>query len=197
MKKLIKNLFCAVIFALICFGTSQIFATANFDLKSPTTSKPYLEVMDFTTSGTLTSTTKIIKNCKRVYAQVDVTSVAGTETLTLSLQQSLNDLTYATVSATNLKKPTNTIDSQYPNTNGTESGHIFSVLVGGTHTSTFGGAYAATTTGSTTIYEIDLPVEQYLKVVASLSNGVSGNNVSKWRVSFVDADPFGHNPKNP
>lgn len=195
-KRIFKNLFCAFSFMAICFGASQVFATANFDLKTPTTSKPYLEVMDFTANGTTTSTTKVIKNVKDAWCQVDVTSVTGTETLTISAEYSLNDATYGSMSAQWMTQVTDTIDFQYASTGGTENAHIFSVDYGGTHTTTFGGAYPNTVTGSTTFYKLKFPTECYVKVKALLTNGAS-SPVSKWRVSFVDADPFGHNPKNP
>lgn len=196
-KKIFRNLFCAVAFFAICFGASQVFATADFDLKSPTTSKPYLAVMDFVTSGTTTSTTKIIKNVKEAWCQVDVTSVTGTETLTISAECSLNDSTYGSMSAQWLVKDTNTIDTQFANSGGTESGHLFSVNgLWGTHTVTFGGSYPQTVTGSTTFYKLKFPTECYVKIKALLTNGASSPS-SKWRVSFIDADPFGHNPKNP
>ena len=196
-KRIIRNLFCAVIFASICFGTSQVFATADLDLKSPTTSKPYLAVMDFVTNGTVTSTTKIVKNVKEAWCQVDVTNVSGTETLTISAECSLNDATYGSMSAQWLTKDTNTIDTQFPSTGGTENAHLFSVNgFWGTHTVTFGGSYPNTVTGSTTFYKLNFPTECYVKIKALLTAGV-GAPVSKWRVSFIDADPFGHNPKNP
>ena len=197
MKKIFKNLFCAFSFMAICFGASQAFATADFDLKTSTTSKPYLEVMDFVTNGTTTSATKVIKNVKEAWCQVDVTSVTGTETLTISAECSLNDATYGSMSAQWLVKDTNTIDTQYASTGGTENAHIFSVDYGGTHTVTLGGAYAATVTGSTTFYKLKFPTECYVKIKALLTNGATGGVVSKYRVSFIDADPFGHNPKNP
>lgn len=196
-KRIFKNLFCGLSFIAICFGASQVFATADFDLKTPTTSKPYLAVMDFTVSGTTTSTTKIIKNVKEAWCQVDATSVTGTETLTISAEYSLNDATYGSMSAQWLVQDTNTIDSQYASTGGTENAHIFSVNYGGTHTTTLGGAYAATVTGSTTFYKLSFPAECYVKIKALLTNGIAGGIVSKYRVSFIDANPFGHNPKNP
>ena len=198
MKKIFKNLFCAFSFMAICFGASQAFAVADFDLKSPTTSKPYLGVMDFVTSGTTTSTTKIIKNVKEAWCQVDVISVAGTETLTISAECSLNDATYGSMSIQWLAKDTNTIDTQFSSTGGTENAHLFSVNgFWGTHTVTFGGSYPNPVTGSTTFYKLKFPTECYVKIKALLTNGATGGTVSKYRVSFIDADPFGHNPKNP
>ena len=197
MKKIFKNLFCAFSFIAICFGASQAFATANFDLKSPTTSKPYLEVMDFTASGTTTSTTKVIKNVKEAWCQVDVTSVTGTETLTINAEYSLNDATYGSMTADQMIRMTSNPSYTFITASGTIGTlTINSADYGGTHTNNFGGVYGQAVTGSTTFYKLSFPTECYVKVKALLTNGAT-SPASKWRVSFVDADPFGHNPKNP
>lgn len=196
-KRILRNLFCVMAFAVICFGASQVFATADFDLKTPTTSKPYLAVMDFITSGTTTTTNKVVKNCKDVLIQLDVTSVPGTETLTLSLEYSLNDATYGSMTADYMVKTTSNPTYTFVTSGTVGTFTINSADYGGTHTNSLGGAYAALVTGSTSVYRATFPCEVYLKAKASLTNGAAGNNPAKWRISFIDVDPFGHNPKNP
>ena len=196
MKKRILGLFCISTFIAMFAMASQVFATANFDLKSPTTSKNHLAVMDFLTDGTKTSTTKVIKNVKDAWCQVDVTSVTGTETLTINAEYSLDDVTYGSMSAIYMVKVTNTIDTQFLNTGGTEAGHMFAPDYGGTHTTLFGGVYANTVTGSSSFYRMRFPTECFVKIKGILTNGAS-SPASKWKVSFIDVDPFGHNPKNP
>ena len=184
-------------FAVICFGASQVFATADFDLKTPTTSKPYLAVMDFITSGTTTTTNKVVKNCKDVLIQLDVTSVPGTETLTLSLEYSMNDETYGSMTADYMVKVTSNPTYTFVTSGTVGTLTINSADYGGTHTNSLGGAYAALVTGSTSVYRATFTCEVYLKAKAGLINGAAGNNPAKWRISFIDADPFSHNPKNP
>ena len=199
-KRIFRNLFCAIVFAAICFGASQVFATVNFDLKTPTTGNNCLDVYDFDTTGTTTNQAKVVKNCKDVLMQIDVISVPGTETLTLSLDYSLNDAgtgtAYGSMTSLYLRKVVDgTITGNYAS--GSETVHYKAADYGGTHTGSFGGAFASIVTGSTSVYRATFPCEVFLRVNAVMTNGIAGNNACKFRVSFVDADPFGHNPRNP
>lgn len=197
-KKIFRSLFRGIAFIAICFGATQAFASADFDLKTPTTNQPYLAVMDFTVSGTTTSTTKVVKNVKEAWCQVDATSVTGTETLTISAEYSLNDATYGSMSSLYMVQTTNNLvtSTTASSGQGSDTGFWFAPLYGGTHTITFGGTYANTVTGSSSFYKLNFPTECYVKIKALLTVG-AGAPVSKWRVSFIDANPFGHNPKNP
>ena len=51
-------------------------------------------------------------------------------------------------------------------------------------------------TGSSSFYRMRFPTECFVKIKGILTNGAS-SPASKWKVSFIDVDPFGHNPKNP
>jgi len=198
MKKRILGLFCISTFIAMFATTSQVFATADFDLKVPTTSKNHLAAMDFLINGTKTSTTKVIKNVKDVWCQIDVTSVTGTETLTINAEYSLDDVTYGSISAIYMVQVTNTLvtSTTASSGSGSDTGFWFAPDYGGTHTTLFGGAYANTVTGSSSFYRMRFPTECFVKIKGILTNGAS-SPASKWKVSFIDVDPFGHNPKNP
>ena len=203
-KKILRNLFCAIAFAAICFSASQAFATVNFDLKTPTTGSPCLNVYDFDTTGTTTNQSKVVKNVKDALIQVDVISVPGTETLTLALEWSVNDdatgTAYGSMTSMFLTKLNIDATSTTGYAIGSQTALYFPVEVGGSHTAALcgsGTAYASTVTGSTTMFRLSLPCEAFVKVRANMLNGATGNNPCKFRVSFIDTDPFGHNPKNP
>lgn len=203
-KRILRNLLGSITFVGMFFAASQVFATANFDLKVNTTGSPCLNVYDFGTTGTTTNQAKIVKNVKDALIQVDVISVPGTETLTLGLDWSLNDAATGTAygSVTSLLLTKLNIDGTATTgyAIGSQTALYNPVLFGGSHTSALcgsGTAYPSIVTGSTAVFHLSLPCEAFVKVRATMLNGAAGNNACKFRVSFIDASPFTHNPRNP
>lgn len=191
MKKLMHKIgfyigVCGVIAGVVVCKT--VFAAPDSHITETDAGKDYVTVIDTVTSGTNTNSAKVLAlhGIDRIVIQVDIIN-CETGSVTFGLSQSLNDITYGSITACELIRVTNTLVTGSSTTG--QGMAIYAPDYGGTHTNVFvgmaGTAGTATVTGSTTQFYIARPtVSNFLKFDQTL---VTAGTSSKFRITTKKA----------
>lgn len=141
-------------------------------------------LVDTLISGTNTTNTHVVQLGDSDYAlaQVSVTSVT-VGTITISIQESMDGVTYGSVTACEIVQATNTLQTN--STVGSTTGFALAGDYRGTHTATFGGVYGSGTVGgagSHTFYQVRPVTGTYLRVLCT--HTTSGTDTGTYKVLF-------------
>ena len=167
----------SILLSVVCGGifvSSIGFGATKYLSKPDTGEQSCLSVADHYTTATNTTHTQVINigDCETVYVSFHVPVngvVIGTSTW--GIEESMDGVTYGSVTAVEMVRTTNTIQTTVTNS-GTGTTVLNAGEFRGTHTSTFVGALG-TSTALTDQFYIIKPVGTYLRTQCTLTTSAT------------------------